>query len=285
MNFAPMTSLQNRDGGWPYRKGGGSSTEPTVLALLAQSVDQGDPQSIERGVAWLRATQRQDGGWPPQPQVSQSTWVTALVALVPRDALGVTRYARAINWLMGQTGKEASLVYKLRNELLGEGEGVIGKHEGWPFFPGAAAWVTPSAISILSLEKARRYQMAGAIQQRIEIGQQFLLDRICQDGGWNYGRANVLGVEADSYPETTGQALLALHGVPPSKLEKPLAAAQAQARRCQSAEGLSWLQLGLQAHGITVARPARVFPYRHVADTSLGILARAALHGRNLFLE
>jgi carbamoyl-phosphate synthase small subunit len=27
---------------------------------------------------------------------------------------------------MGQTGKEASLAYKLRNELLGEGEGVIG---------------------------------------------------------------------------------------------------------------------------------------------------------------
>jgi hypothetical protein len=211
--------------------------------------------------------------------------VTALVALVPRDALGASRHARAIDWLMGQTGREASLAYKLRNELLGEGGGVIGKHEGWPFFPGAAAWVTPSAISILALEKAHRYQMAGGIQQRIEIGQQFLMDRICQDGGWNYGRANVLGVEADSYPETTGQALLALHGVPPSKLEKPLAAAEAQARRCQSAEGLSWLQLGLQAHGITAAGPARVLAHRHVADTSLGILARAALRGRNLFLE
>jgi hypothetical protein len=285
MDVVSMRSLQNPDGGWPYRKGGGSSTEPTVLALLAQSVDQGDPQSIERGMAWLRATQRQDGGWPPQPQVSQSTWVTALVALVSRDALGVSRHARAIDWLMGQTGREASLVHKLRNELLGEGGGVIGKHEGWPFFPGAAAWVTPSAISILALEKARRYQMAGGIQQRIEIGQQFLMDRICQDGGWNYGRANVLGVEADSYPETTGQALLALRGLPPAKLEKPLAAAQAQARRCQSAEGLSWLQLGLQAHGITAAGPARVFPHRHVADTSLGILAQAALRGRNLFLE
>jgi hypothetical protein len=285
MDVTSITNLQNRDGGWPYRKGGGSSTEPTVLALLAQSVDPGDPQSTERGLAWLRATQRQDGGWPPQPQVPQSTWVTALVALMPRDALGASRYARAIDWLMGQTGKEASLAYKLRNELLGEGGGVIGKHEGWPFFPGAAAWVTPSAISILSLEKARRYQMAGGIQQRIEIGRQFLMDRVCQDGGWNYGRANVLGVEADSYPETTGQALLALHGAPPSKLEKSLAAAQAQARRCQSAEGLSWLQLGLQAHGITAAGPAHVFPYRHVADTSLGILARAALRGRNLFLE
>ena len=127
--------------------------------------------------------------------------------------------------------------------------------------------------------------MAGGIPQRIEIGQQFLMDRICQDGGWNYGRANVLGVDADSYPETTGQALLALHGLSSAKLEKPLAAAQAQVGRCQSAEGLSWLQLGLQAHGITAAGPAHVLPHRHVADTSLGILARAALRGRNLFLE
>jgi hypothetical protein len=285
MDVASIASLQNRDGGWPYRKGGRSSTEPTVLALMAQSVYKGNPQSIEHGLAWLRSTQRQDGGWPPQAQVSQSTWVTAMVALVPRDALGISRHAQAIDWLMGQTGREASLAYKLRNELLGEGGGVIGKHEGWPFFPGAAAWVTPSAISILALEKARRYQMAGGIPQRIEIGQQFLMDRVCQDGGWNYGRANVLGVEADSYPETTGQALLALHGVPPARLEKPLAAAQAQAARCQSAEGLSWLQLGLQAHGIAAAGPAKALPFRHVADASLGILARTALNGRNLFLE
>jgi len=285
MDLTSMKNLQNRDGGWPYRKGGGSSAEPTVLALLAQSVEQADRESIERGLAWLRAAQRQDGGWAPQPQVSQSTWVTALVALMPRDSLGVSRHARAIDWLMGQTGREASLAYKLRNELLGEGGGVIGKHEGWPFFPGAAAWVTPSALSILALAKAQRYQMAGGIAQRIVVGQQFLMDRICQDGGWNYGRANVLGVEADSYPETTGQALLALHGVPPSKLEKPLVAAQAQASRCQSAEGLSWLQLGLQAHGIAAAGPVRVLAYRHIADTSLGILARAALRGRNLFLE
>ncbi len=278
-------SLQNHDGGWPYQKGGGSATEPTVLALLVQSAGSGDPQSTERGVAWLRATQRQDGGWPPRPQVSESTWVTALVALVPREAMGLSHHAKAIDWLMGQTGRESSLAYRLRNKLLGDDGGVVGKHTGWPFFPGAAAWVTPTAISILALEKAQRYQMAGEIPHRIEMGRQFLMDRICKDGGWNYGRPDVLGVDADSYPETTGQALLALHGVPSSKLEKPLAAAREQARRCQSVEGLSWLQLGLQAHGIAVEDPPRVFPCRHVADTSLRILARAAMGGRNPFLE
>ena len=162
---------------------------------------------------------------------------------------------------MGQTGKETSLVYKLRNELLGEGEGVIGETRGLALFSRRRRLGHAQLQSAFWRSKKHgATRLAGAIQQRIEIGQQFLVDRICHDGGWNYGRANVLGVEADSYPETTGQALLALHGVPPSKLEKPLAAAQEQARRCQSAEGLSWLQLGLQAHGITSPGRRAFFP-------------------------
>jgi Prenyltransferase and squalene oxidase repeat len=284
-----IISLQNHDGGWPYRKASGSWTEPTVFALLAQSVEKGDPRSIERGFNWLRASQRQDGGWPPRPSVAQSTWVTSLVALLHPDGIGHSHHSAAIDWLMGQTGQETSLVYRLRRELIGDGGGPEPR-KGWPFFPGAAAWVSPTAISILALEKARRLQASGGVQERIQVGRQFLLDRMCKDGGWNYGRSNVLGVEADSYPETTGQALLALNGLalngtPSPKIGKALAAAQEQARQCQSAEGLSWLQLGLQAHGIAAKGPGRELPCRQIMDSTLCILARAALRGRNIFLE
>ena len=285
MDLVSIIGLQNHDGGWPYRKGGGSWTEPTVFALLAQSVEKGDPQSVDRGLTWLRAAQRQDGGWPPRPSVAQSTWVTSVVALLPRDAIGLSHHAGAVDWLMGQTGRETSFAYKLRSELMGDGSAAEQARTGWPFFPGAAAWVSPTAISILALEKARRYQTGGGLQERIQIGRQFLMDRICKDGGWNYGRSNVLGVDADSYPETTGQALLALNEVESPKLRKTLAAAQDQARRCQSAEGLSWLQLGLQAHGIVAVGPQRQLLCRHVGDSALCILARAALGGRNIFLE
>jgi hypothetical protein len=190
---------------------------------------------------------------------------------------------------MGQTGQETSLVYRLRRELIGDGSGPEPR-KGWPFFPGAAAWVSPTAISILALEKARRLQTSGGVQERIHVGRQFLLDRMCKDGGWNYGRSNVLGVEAESYPETTGQALLALNGLalngtPSPKIGKALAAAQEQARQCQSAEGLSWLQLGLQAHGIAAKGPGHELPCRQIMDSALCILARAALRGRNIFLE
>jgi prenyltransferase/squalene oxidase-like repeat protein len=289
LDVASIISQQNRDGGWPYRQGGGSWTEPTVFALLAQSVERSDPRSIERGLNWLRASQRQDGGWPPRPSVAQSTWVTSVVALLHPDGLGHSHHAAAIDWLMGQTGQETSLVYRLRRELIGDGSGPEPRM-GWPFFPGAAAWVSPTAISILALEKARRLQASGGVQERIQVGRQFLLDRMCKDGGWNYGRASVLGVEAESYPETTGQALLALNGLahsgtPSPKIGRALAAAQEQARQCQSAEGLSWLQLGLQAHGIAAKGPARELPCRQIMDSALCILARASLRGRNVFLE
>jgi hypothetical protein len=285
MDIASLVSLQNHDGGWSYRKGGSSWTEPTVFALLALLSGQSDAQSVERGFTWLRAAQRRDGGWPPCPSITQSTWVTAMAALLPREALGGSHHASAIEWLMQQTGQETSFAYRIRNELLGNSAGLPEARTGWPFFPGAAAWVTPTAMSILALEKARRRQNSNTIQQRIEIGRQFLVDRICKDGGWNYGRSNVLGVDAPSYPETTGQALLALNGVESPGLQKALEAAQEQARSCQSSEGLSWLQLGLQAHGIVAASPARRLVCRRLVDSALWILAQTAVRGRNVFLE
>ena len=199
--------------------------------------------------------------------------------------LGARTMPAPSNGSWGKPERKRRSFNKLRNELIGDSSTDIDGRTGWPFYPGAAAWVSPTAISILALEKAGRYQTPG-IQHRVEIGRQFLMDRICKDGGWNDGRAkSVLGVDADSYPETTGQALLALHEVPREKLDKTLVAAEEQARRCRSSEGLSWLQLGLRAHGIVADGPSRVLPCRHVGDAALSILARAAIRGRNLFLE
>jgi hypothetical protein len=217
--------------------------------------------------------------------VGQSTWVTAIAALLPRDGLGRSCHENAIHWLMGQSGKETSFVYRLRSELIGNGQRGDEPRRGWPFFPGAAAWVTPTAFGVLALEKARRSEATSGVQQRILIGREFLMDRICKDGGWNYGRSNVLGVDAPSYPETTGQALLALNQVRSPQLDRALNAAEEEARSCQSSEGLSWLQLGLQAHGVVAAGPSRNLVCRHVVDSALHILAQSALRGRNVFLE
>ena len=280
-----LVDVQNRDGGWPYRKGGGSWTEPTVYALLAQLADLREPASFERGLNWLRSGQRPDGGWSPTASVAQSTWVTALVALLPPGSIGAAPERAALAWIMSQKGEESTLLYKLRNKLLGNVAGVAEIHDGWPFYPGAAAWVAPTALTVLALEKIQRATPQSPVAERIAVGKQFLLDRMCRDGGWNYGRSNVLGVEADSYPETTGVALLALHGAQSAQLPLAIQAAEEHLRRCRSAEAMSWLTLALEAHGRKPDRgqtPAP--PCRTVQDEALAVLAKAACAGRNLFL-
>src|ERR1700679_1537564 len=104
---------QNRDGGWAYDKGC-SWIEPTAFVLLAQSVTQVDGASYDAGLKFLVSLQQEDGGWRPQPAVAESTWVTALAALLPEEAIGAARMDRALKWLEGRTGRESSWSYRLQ---------------------------------------------------------------------------------------------------------------------------------------------------------------------------
>src|ERR1035438_8518790 len=118
MSIELVVTKQNRDGGWPYVRGT-SRTEPTVYAILAL-LAAGELQAARRGMDWLRASQLPDGGWPPQSGFGESTWVTALVALLPFGQLGSTAHGRAIEWLLATTGKESSATFRLRMWLLGQ---------------------------------------------------------------------------------------------------------------------------------------------------------------------
>jgi hypothetical protein len=274
---ATLVSAQNSDGGWPYRKGS-SWTEPTVLALLA--LGQGNPASA-RGISWLRGRQRPDGGWPPQPQVEQATWVTSLVALLPPEIIGKESLDRALSWMLSQMGTNSTFWFRLRERLLGTNG--VEQNPGWPWFPGTAAWVTPTALAIVTLEKVGKRRPSAEISRRIEQGRQFLLTRRCADGGWNHGSSHALGYDGNSYPETTGAALLALKGVP--NLDASIAAAQRHWRECRSAEGAAWLKLGLLAHGKKTEGWPPQAPPRNIRDTALCVLADRAEQGNNAFAD
>jgi len=285
-----LIACQNPDGGWPYHPGGPSWTEPAAYALLALSANRSAAESVERALGWLRSMQRPDGGWAPAPAVAQSTWVSAVVVLLGPAVLGEAPYQRAVAWLLNQTGEETSFLTRLRTFMSGNQTPPEQRFPGWPWFPGASAWVTPTALSMLALGKAFRLDPSAAmhrqLQGRLQMGASFLLRHACSDGGWNYGAPRALGFDARSYPETTGIALLALHGIDSSEVRKACALAQVQLAACHSSEAESWLRLGLLAHGrLPADAPAPTRPHRTVQNAALALLASAAEHGPNIFVE
>jgi len=280
-----ILASQNPDGGWPYRPAAPSWTEPTTYALLALSLGDVAAEPLGRAFGWLRGLQRADGGWPPQPAVPECTWVTAMVALLGPDRLGAASYQRAIAWLLEQTGEDSGLLNRLHLYLLGNAQAAQAA-PGWPWFPGATAWVTPTALSMLALRKAHRTIPSPALRRRLELGTAFLLQHACSDGGWNHGCPRVFNYEAPSYPETTGLALLALHGSDSPAIRNACRLAQVQLASCRSPEAQCWLRLGLLAHAQLppdAAPPMR--PPRTIAELALAQLASAAEHGHNVFLE
>ena len=274
MSIETLLARQNSDGGWPYLRGG-SWTEPTVYATLAL-LGAGQHDAAARGVNWIVSRVRSDGGWAPCAGVDNSTWVTGLVALLPPDQLGAARSEAAIQWLLHTTGEESALTYRLREFLKGNSLPPEQRFEGWPWVPGTAAWVGPTSIAILALQQAVRRNPSAALTERIASGQQFLLARMCKEGGWNHGSVRPLGYEGRPYPETTGMALAALGGAKAPELDRGLAVARQFLAECRSADACNWLTLGLRAHGQAPrsANPPRV-TYRTTPETALGMVVNS----------
>ena len=280
MSVAVLKSKQNRDGGWPYVRGA-SWTEPTVYAVMALLAADED-QSAQRGLDWLRLRQLPDGGWPPQTGFDESNWVTALVALLPPERLGAKVHQRAIHWLMGTTGEESTSVFRLRRWLLGASP-QRREPAGWPWVRGTAAWVVPTSLALLALEKENATRPSTAIHERLADGRRFLMERMCRSGGWNHGSVLVYGVEGLPYPETTGVALAAIRGVRSPEADRAIATAQRFLAECRSADALNWLRLGLLAHGQLPAEftpPALAF--RTLIETSMDMLVAETQRGREM---
>jgi hypothetical protein len=281
---AELQSQQNRDGGWPYQAGATSWTEPTCYALLALvACGLGQSAVARAGAKWLALRQRVDGALAPRESVPEGTWLTALALLLPAEVSEGVDRSRAEEWVLQQTGRESGWIYNLRLLLLGVRSDTSLSFDGWPWYPGAAAWTIPTALSVLALEKLRRQNVA-EVSRRIVQGRSFLLARRCSDGGWNHGSTKSLGYDSDSYPETTGVGLLALHGSDGPEITLALARAEEHLAACRSHQAASWLRLGLSAHGRDLKAPS-IARRNQTLEMALSILADAAQQGRNVFLD
>ncbi|MDQ2775108.1 MAG: terpene cyclase/mutase family protein [Acidobacteriota bacterium] len=275
-----LLSRQNGDGGWGYQNAT-SWTEPTALALLALEASDASGTAHERGCRWLLRHQRIDGGWPPNPTVGISTSVTSFASLALSTAFHSSApYHGALHWIVSQIKPDLGPIGKLEF-WLGSLPAVEATAGGSPWFPGTAAWVAPTCMAILALSAAVRLGNRPILQKEVARAQQYLLSRRCFDAGWNHGGTQFRSERAESYPETTGMALVALQGFPSAELTRSLEAAQNMQQSPGSSEAQSWLHLASLRHGQKPATPGLDLPWRTTRDLALRLLALTAANPAN----
>lgn len=241
-----LLRAQNRDGGWGYFPGKRSWLEPTVYAMLAlQSTGSGP--ALERAWRWVCGLQTEDGGWRPSAEVGGATWVSAL-ALTLCCARGVNgeRTERTLAWLIATAGAESSLAMRAASWLHVLRTRADVSHKGWPWRPGTASWVEPTAQTLIALKKIPRQYRSAAVAYRIKEGEQMILGRRDADGGWNSGNPNVLNTDLPSYPETTAVALLGLQGRASGDAVGMLQRFGAESR---SSLANAWIEIALRCYG------------------------------------
>lgn len=266
-----LASVQNADGGWGYFPGKASWLEPTAYAILALHDTPGASALIDRAWPLLGSWQAADGSWRPCSQVRNGTWVTAL-ALTLYCVQGTCdpRFRKAIGWLVATSGAESSLAMRAASlfHLLSTEADV--NHKAWPWTPGNASWIEPTAHTLLALKKVASERHMRDLSYRIREGENMILSRRGRDGGWNCGNPNVLQTDIPSYPESTALAMIGLQGRARAALATDLVRV-ATAFRAQSQSPLAnaWLTIALRCYG---AMPAPEDSVRSSSDVMLNAL-------------
>ena len=82
---------------------------------------------------------------------------------------------------------------------------VDGSLRGWSWVDGTFSWVEPTSYALLALKTS-----GVLVHPRVQEAERLLLDRVCPDGGWNYGNRLVRGAVLPSMSSPTALAALAL---------------------------------------------------------------------------
>jgi Prenyltransferase and squalene oxidase repeat len=277
-----LLAHQNPDGGWGYTGGIQSFTEPTCYALLALAgaAKEPHPATAKNGeayttkaLAWFAKQQNAIGAVRfADEKMDADNWGTILASLaLYRAGIGPDLQKSFLNYLLKARGNrinpEAAAPLRLDGDLL-----------AWSWANNTASWVEPTAYAILALKAQGLRQ-----HERVKIGEAYLLDRACYDGGWNYGNKEVLGVRLEPMPTNTAFALLALQDYPREHevLRKSLAWFESELSAHQSTLTLSLGALCFEIYDRPVAPLLTRLLARQEADGSwrgnLHLTAVAAL--------
>jgi hypothetical protein len=193
-----LLAARNRDGGWGYAPGRQSRIEPTCWAELALGHSQGRPPNVDS----IRRWKRQDDWLLDVPGVPPNVAFNALAALTLLQEPSAIRFAQPI---IARLIQAKGLSFR-QTGALGQDNSI----QAWSWVDGTASWVEPTAWCLLLLKRVRSQSPSQEAAERIRVGEQFLFDRVCHEGGWNYGNPEVYGQKLWPYVPTTAVALLAM---------------------------------------------------------------------------
>ncbi len=209
-----LRAAQNADGGWGYRPGIPSTTEPTAWSVLALQAPEASPGKIlDSAAAWLQRAQMKGGAWPNASGKEPGCWVTALACLALLSLKGPSQDAivRGANWLNETWPAEGNFLWRLRQQQ--QAHSVVHQDHGlrgWGWTPNTASWVEPTAYALILLQNIPAVDRPSHALKRIQMGEKMLYDRACPGGGWNAGNPLVYGVPGVPRISPTVWALLAL---------------------------------------------------------------------------
>jgi hypothetical protein len=175
-----------------------SRLEPTCWALLATAA----MGAATPDVSALRRWMRQDGWLVDAATLPPNAAFNAVAAIAlglsPADAALADALVGKLVVVKGATSAQFPEL-RQNNSL-----------EAWSWISGTASWVEPTAWCVLALKHRQAHVRASIVRERIRAAEDFLVDRACVAGGWNYGNPNVYGTDLIPHVPTTALGLLAL---------------------------------------------------------------------------
>ena len=246
---------QNPDGGWGAVAGKRSNTEATALALLAlQAVfKKAIEPAAEKAKTWLAERQNVDGSWPLNDSLKGSSWSTALAIIALSPSAGFNeRVIKAGNWALEQEGSKPGILANLILAVTFQKKAVQLNEDliGWSWTPNSFSWVEPTSYFLLALKKTKRLLASKTLEDRIRQGELMIYDRMCDNGGWNYGNSTVYGDRLWPYPDTTAVALIALQNWRERKENQMSIRALAEmTKSTDSGLALSWSAICFSLYG------------------------------------
>jgi len=212
---------------------------------------------VQLGLNWLARHQNGDGSWRLNDVTPSGSWSTASAMLcLSSFSEQRSRAVKAAQWALIQEGNNLGWLGSLILWFTGQKD--INKInmdlKGWPWASGSFSWVEPTSYFLIGLKRLKPALDGTNVNDRIRQGELMIYDRVCEEGGWNYGNSKVYGEALWPYPDITALALIALQDHPDAQANrKSLETLEKALNNTGSGLALSWSIICFKLYGRNIS--------------------------------